>query len=272
MSGSPQTCGCSERTCVLPAATSAMASRRGAARSVGFALPYSRLRLANPLRADRQADVAGELRRFAVSGAVHPRVELDGPARAGVLELEVHHAGDGVGAVLRGRTVPQHLDLPQRDGGDHGYVGALRAVGHTVAAVPFEHRGAVPALAVDEHQHVVRRQVAEHGGADHRRCALDRLRVRIERRDDRAELLLQVARTLPEEVRGGQDVHRDRRRGGAPRLAAGADHDRFLPEAGEQALHLRGRQSQGLDFGRRHPERASQFFDERVRLFRYLFL
>ena len=34
---------------MLPAATSAMASRRGAARSVGFALPYSRLRLANPL-------------------------------------------------------------------------------------------------------------------------------------------------------------------------------------------------------------------------------
>ena len=34
---------------MLPAATSAMASLRGAALSVGFALPYSRLRLANPL-------------------------------------------------------------------------------------------------------------------------------------------------------------------------------------------------------------------------------
>ena len=34
---------------MLPAAISAIASRRGAARSVGFALPYSRLRLANPV-------------------------------------------------------------------------------------------------------------------------------------------------------------------------------------------------------------------------------
>ena len=48
MSGSPQTCGRSEGTCVLPAAMSATASRRGAARSVRFALPYSMLRLANP--------------------------------------------------------------------------------------------------------------------------------------------------------------------------------------------------------------------------------
>ena len=48
MSGSPQRCGCSERTWVFPAAMSATASLRGALRSVGFELPYSRLRLANP--------------------------------------------------------------------------------------------------------------------------------------------------------------------------------------------------------------------------------
>ena len=48
-SGSPQTCGRSEVTCVLPAAMRAIAPRRGAARSVGFALPYSRLRLAKPV-------------------------------------------------------------------------------------------------------------------------------------------------------------------------------------------------------------------------------
>ena len=48
MSGLPQTCGCSERTWVLPAAMSATASARGAVRSVWFALPNSRLRLANP--------------------------------------------------------------------------------------------------------------------------------------------------------------------------------------------------------------------------------
>ena len=49
MSGSPHACGWSEGTCGLPAAISVIASRRGADRSVRFALPYSRLRLANPV-------------------------------------------------------------------------------------------------------------------------------------------------------------------------------------------------------------------------------
>ena len=98
----------------------------------------------------------------------------------------------------------------------------------------------MPALAVDQDQHVVRSQVAEHGGTDHRRGALDGLRVAIERRDDGAELLLQVAPTLSEKIRGGQDVHRNRRLGNAAGLGAGANHDCLFPEAGEQGLHLRG--------------------------------
>ena len=58
--------------------------------------------------------------------------------------------------------------------------GSVRAV----AAVPVDYRGAMPALAVNQHQRVVGRQVAQHGGADHRRYAADRLGVGAERRDD----------------------------------------------------------------------------------------
>ena len=43
---------------------------------------------------------------------------LDGTAGGGGLKLEVQHAGNRVRAVLRSRTIPQHFDLPQRDGED----------------------------------------------------------------------------------------------------------------------------------------------------------
>ena len=160
--------------------------------------------------AQRQADVAGEPGRFAVAGAVHPGVQLDGTAGRGVLELEVHHPGDGVRAVLGRRAVAQHFDLPQRNRGDGRDVGALRAERHAVAAVPVDDRGAVPALAVDQHQRVVRGQVAQHGGADHRRPAADRLRVGAERRDDGAELVLRIARPLADQIGGRQHVDRHR--------------------------------------------------------------
>ena len=46
--GEPQTCAVGVRTAVFPALTSAAASFRWMARSVGSWLPYSTLRLANP--------------------------------------------------------------------------------------------------------------------------------------------------------------------------------------------------------------------------------
>ena len=240
MSGSPQTCGRSEGTCVLPAAMSASASRRGAARLVGFALPYSRLRLANPVAPSGRPMFPANWAASPSPARVHPGVELDAAAGAGVLELEVHHAGDGVRAVLRRRAVAQHLDLPQRNRGYGRDVGRLRAERYAVTTVPVDYRRAVTALAVDEDQRMVRRQVAQHGGADHGRAAADRLRVGVERGYERAEVVLQVARPLTDEVCGRQHVYRDCGLGGAARLRAGADDHRLLREAGEQAPHLRG--------------------------------
>ena len=218
--------------------------------------------------AERQADVAGEPGRLPVAGAVHSGVDLDGAAAAGVLELEVQHPGDRVRAVLRCRTVAQHFDLAQRNGGDGGDVGTLRAERNAVAAVPVDDRGTVAALAVDEDQRVVRGEIAQHGGADQRRAAADRLAVHAERRGEGAKLVLQAARAPPDEVGGRQDVHGDGRLGGAPGLRAEADDHRLLRESREQVPHLRGRQPQGLDLGRRHAEHATQFLDQIVRRIR----
>ena len=246
-----------------------VAARRGAVGQVRVAVHQAEV--GESSCAERQADVAGEPGRFPVAGPVHPGVQLDGAAGTGILELEVQHARDGVGAVLGRRAVAQHLDLAQRNRGDGGDVGALRAERHAVAAVPVDYRGAMPALAVDQYQRVVRGQVAQHGGADHRRYAADRLGVGAERRDDGAELVLQIARALADEIDGRQHVDRHRRRGGAARLRAGADDHRFLRESREQPLHLGGRQPQGFDLIRRHPQYAGQYFDGRVRLGLHLF-
>ena len=106
-----------------------------------------------PFRAERQAGVAGEreARRIAADavaraadGAAGRRVavvpvevpagaELHAAPGARVLQLEVHDAGDGVGAVLGRRAVPQDFDLPQGDGRNGRQVRPLRPVGDAVA-------------------------------------------------------------------------------------------------------------------------------------------
>ena len=100
-------------------------------------------------------------------------------------------------------------------------------------------------------------------GAHHGRGALDSAGVfELNDGDDRAELLLQVSRPAAQEVGGRQDVHGDRRLGGAARRRAGANDHRFLGESGEQALHLRRRQAQRLDLLGRHPQRVAELLDQ----------
>ena len=121
------------------------------------------------------------------------------------------------------------------------------------------------ALAVDQDQRMVWGQVAQHHRPDNRGRIADRLGVDVERRDHRAELILQVEGPLPGEVGGREHVNRHRRRGHRPRLRAGADDDRFLGKTGQQVLDLLGRQPERLDLVRRHPERAAERLDRLLR-------
>ena len=76
------------------------------------------------------------------------------------LQNDVHDAGDGVRAVLGGGAVLQHFDVVDRADRDEGQVGCGRAlVG--AAAVNREIGGRVAALAVHQHQGVVRIKAAE---------------------------------------------------------------------------------------------------------------
>ena len=83
------------------------------------------------------------------------RPDFHASAAGGVLEGEVEHACDGVGAVLGGGSVTQDLDLLQGDRRNHGDIRPLRAIGYP-AADPRDDRPSVSALAIDQHQGVIR--------------------------------------------------------------------------------------------------------------------
>ena len=178
---------------------------------------------------EREADVAGHGVGAAVARAVAAGVQLEAAAARIVLELEVQHAGNGVRAVLSRRAVAQHLDLPQRNGRDRGDVGALRPVRDAVAD-PGNDRAPVPALAVDEHQRVIRRQAAQVGGPDDPRRVAHRLRVDVEGGDQRPQLIPDVRAALADDILVGDGVDRHRRLDDRARLGAAADDDHALLE------------------------------------------
>ncbi len=185
-----------------------------------------------PGRAERQADVAGEDRRVAVARPVGAGVDLDAAPRPVVLEQEVHHAGDGVRAVLRRCAVAQHLHLAQGDGRDGRDVGPLRAVGHP--REPGDDRRAVPALAVHQRQRVVVGEVAQAGRTDERGRVADRVGGHVERRDQGPELVVEGSCALTDHVLERDGIDRDRRLGDRPWLRAAPDHHHPLLERQRQ--------------------------------------
>ena len=178
-----------------------------------------------------QADVAGDAEQLAVAEELAVAVEeaaglgLDGDPFVVVLQLEVHHPGDGVGPVLGRGAVAQDLHPLEGDGRDDGQVGTLGAVGHAVAE-PVDHRGAVAALAVDQHQGVVGRQAPQVGRPDDGPRVADGLGVDVVRGHDVPQQVGQVGAALLDELLAADDVDGHGRLRYGARLGAGArDHD-----------------------------------------------
>ena len=187
--------------------------------------------------AEREPDVAGQRVHVAVAGqdaTVHPvagvaeevpaALELDRAAGAVVAEHEVHHAGDGVGAVLGRRAVAQHLGLLERQSGNERDVGALRTVCEAVA-VPGDDGRAVAPLPVDQHQRVIRREAAKVRGPREGRRVRNRLNVDVERRDHVAQQVGEVGVALLNDVRRRDHVDGYGRFGHRSRLGAATDCD-----------------------------------------------
>ncbi len=174
----------------------------------------------------RAADGTARARVAVVLVEVLAGAELHAAPGAGVLQLEVDDAGNGVGTVLRGRAVAQHLDLPQSDGGYGGQIRPLRPVGNTIAQ-PGDYGRAVAALAVDEDQRVVRGHVAQVGRPHDGGRVADGLGVDVERGGQRAHQVGHVGGSLIDEIRAADHVDGNHRFGARPRFGTSPDHDQF---------------------------------------------
>ena len=96
-------------------------------------------------------------------GAVRAVADAGRSALGAVVEDYVDNAGDGVRTVLGAGAVTQHLDAgdrADRDGVEVDRIGAFAGLGFQID----DGRG-VAALAVHQHQHLVRAQAAQLGGA-----------------------------------------------------------------------------------------------------------
>lgn len=114
------------------------------------------------------AQLHAEGRTDAVGGAVigvglrgvPPDAGLDRRIEGLIFEAQIRHARDGVGSVLRGRPVPEHLNSLDGVGRDRVQVNRTRPARHP-GPEPVDEGRLVSALAVYEHQRLVRTQATE---------------------------------------------------------------------------------------------------------------
>ena len=81
----------------------------------------------------------------------------------GMLEDHVDHPGNRIGAIARRGTITQHFDVVYRRQRDRIQVRRGRPTAHCPAKV--DESAGVATLAVDQHQHLIRRQAAQLRGA-----------------------------------------------------------------------------------------------------------
>ncbi|MNM79301.1 hypothetical protein D3C81_912280 [compost metagenome] len=163
---------------------------------------------------------------------VRAEAGFDGAAFRRVVEDHVDHAGHRIGAVQRTGAVTQHfdaLDRADRDGVEIHRRGALADL-----AVGVDQRAVVAALAVDQHQHLVRRQATQLRGAHMVGTAGVGLAREIERRQQGLQRAAQLAvdHAGLADVLGAEHVHR---RGGFEHGAvhgAGAGDDHRVQRGG----------------------------------------
>ena len=150
----------------------------------------------------------GAVVRIVVAG-VAPQVGVDEGREVAVLEHQVHHPGDGVGAVLRRGPVAEHLDPVERAGGKRVEVDAARARAHAVVEV-VDHRGLVAPPAVQQHQGVVRAQAAQREGPDDVAGVGHALPGEVHRRGHGLKDEAGLGAALLLQPLGREDVHRHR--------------------------------------------------------------
>ena len=146
-----------------------------------------------------------------------------GAAALPLLQLDVDHPGDGIGAILRGCAVAQHFDPVDRQRGDGVHVDPGRTAPDR--PVEVEQRGNVTALAVDQHQHLVRCETAQGRRAQRVGPVGQRGLGKVERRHQVVEQAVGFGDALVEQRIAADHVDRYGAVGHGTVGPAGAGHD-----------------------------------------------
>ncbi len=176
-------------------------------------------------------------------GSAYQRVELQRVDL--LLEHDVDHPGDGVGAVLRRRAVPQHLDPLDRGGGYRIEVDAHRTA--TERPVDVYQGARVPALAVDQDQHLIGSQPAETGRIDVVCSVTDGLIRRVERRCRKGQDLIDLGLSRLPDLGRRYHVHWHGRLGHGPSGSRTGDHDLIEQQCPGGELEVQGHGRAGRD-------------------------
>src|SRR5690606_10920464 len=190
--------------------------------------------------ADRQSAVAGELVLLPITRRVLAGARGDAAAGGTALQHHVDHARDGVRAVLRRGAVAQDLD--PFDGRHRDGVEVHRRGTTALAAIDVEQRGHVPALAVDQHQHLVRCHAAQLRGTDGAGAVGDRRARAGQRGQGTRQRGRQLGGAGGRQRLRGDDVDRRSRLGDGAVRHAGAGDDHLVEGGG---FPVRGRRLLG---------------------------
>ena len=160
--------------------------------------------------AQRNAEIRRALPLPAITGGELAAAELHVATLGTLLQDDVDHAGKRVGAVLRGGAIAQHFDVVDRRQRDRVEIDALRALADLAQAQ--HQRARMPALAVHQHQHLVRRQSTQFERPLEREGVRGRREREVQRGNGAFERLGQVDRAGLFQYVGGDHVDRRQRR------------------------------------------------------------
>ncbi|MDZ7631154.1 MAG: hypothetical protein U5K74_07350 [Gemmatimonadaceae bacterium] len=195
-------------------------------RPVGV-LPVARLEagVEEAAAAVGDAGVGRSLHHAAVAERGEPRLQVH-LGRRGALQHDVDDARNGIRPVLRCGTVTQDLDPVDHAGGDRIQIdGTLPA---SDGAVDVDQGRGVPALAVDQHQHLIGAESAQCGRAHGIGAVRNGGAREVHGRCQRLNHLGRLGATGGLQIHRAEHVHRHRRLGHGPFLGARPDHgDRF---------------------------------------------
>ena len=205
----------------------------------GFRILHLEGQSGKAVAAQMRAEQAGHLPDVPVSLVILAEVRLNVARFRVVRQDEIHHPGNGIGAVLRRCAVAQDLHLLHGDAGKRHQIDTLRALVDTGDEFT-DYRAPVAALAVDQHQGAVRGHAAQVGRPYQGAGIADGFAADVVGRHHVGQHVQYVRAALAFQIGFTEHIDGHRRFCRGARGAARADNDQLFDLFRRSALRYRG--------------------------------